>query len=108
MGAMQDELLPSGGEWSGDRRKRLRTQVFLLGLEMDRMPACPEEGVVNSGPVFKFGDMASIGFALTMGLLIYGVAMAALVFGSKWAHQGEIMLAASIMAVLCLFVAACL
>uniref|UniRef100_A0A7S2JC52 C2 domain-containing protein n=1 Tax=Zooxanthella nutricula TaxID=1333877 RepID=A0A7S2JC52_9DINO len=34
--ARQDDVLPSIGQWSCDRRRRLRDEVFLLGLQLRR------------------------------------------------------------------------
>jgi len=113
--AFQDELLPTVGEWSMDRRRRLRNQAFLASLEVERKrqrprPAAPPPAKKQLADLGAFStlhnrEIQPIALALCGAVSIYGVAMAALVFGGGWQHQGWVMLLASILAVVCLLTA---
>jgi len=118
--AFQDELLPSIGEWSTDRRRRLRNQVFLAELEIERRQqeqiAADHRTAATSVPRSLSALLAAapsvsdlpvqpVALALCVGLSIYAVAMITLIFGGGWACQGWIMLLASILAVACLALA---
>lgn len=117
--AFQDELLPSIGEWSTDRRRRLRNQVFLAGLEIEnrdqRRKMEEQAKAVMSRPpslssllaVPSPSDLAvqPAVLALCAGLFIYAVAMIALIFGRGWPCQGWIMLITSALAMACLALA---
>jgi len=119
--AFQDELLPSIGEWSTDRRRRLRNQVFLAGLEIERRNQRKIEEqrkAVTSGPpsLSTFLPAAPslsdipvqpVVLALCAGVSIYSVAMVALIFGRGWPCQGWIMLLASVLAMACVALAVC-
>jgi len=118
--AFQDELLHSIGEWSTDRRRRLRNQAFVSGLEIEKrhqqQKAEEQRKTVILGPHDLSSLLASVPspndlpvqpvvLALCAGLSIYAVAMIALIFGGGWACQGWIMLLASTLAVACLALA---
>jgi len=105
--------LPSIGEWSTDRRRRLRNQVFLAGLEVEKKEKQRSVAVEvaqqkpTPGPCQDEmgGPLQPVALALCGAFSIYGVAMAALVFGGGWEQQGWVMLFASVLAVACLVVA---
>merc|ERR1739838_1283113 len=65
--AFQDELLPSIGEWSADRRRKLRNQAFLANLEIEkRRPKPTREDSFSFDPVAIIKDVGgtSIGMVI--------------------------------------------
>jgi len=127
--ACQDELLPSVGEWSTDRRRKLRNQVFLArlrlastpsrshgpSLQLPSSPASQSPCNANAPPACAAEFMGSQGsasiplvaVAIFAGVLVYLVAVSALIWGQALPHRGEVMLVGSGLALACLGVAAC-
>jgi len=88
----QDELLPSIGDWSAERRKVLRNQVFLAKRHF---------AIANDEERAQSAEMW-LPLAICLLLAVYGVAMAGLMWGSDWEHRGFIMVGASILALVIL------
>lgn len=98
--ALQEQLIPHIGTWSAERRRILRNQVFLAGQhiaaaeqyrpEPDRKAWQAVQDLLTSLP--KWLPLAVCG-----GLLVYIVAMYALIWGADWVHRGLVMIFASLL-----------
>jgi len=92
----QEQVLPSIGEWSQERRRVLRNQVFLAQRHLSGVAEHRSKVLCPQGwlPVL-------IGAVL----LVYATSVVALVFGGQWQHRDELMIGASVAVIILIAVA---